>query len=36
MILGMGYTNVHTTSEAIPVDQLNAAAQFVLQIIAES
>lgn len=36
VILGMGYTNVHTTSEAIPVDQLNAAAQFVLQIIAES
>ncbi|NMB02214.1 MAG: M20/M25/M40 family metallo-hydrolase [Firmicutes bacterium] len=36
VVLGMGYTDVHTTSEAIPVDQLNAAAQLVLTIIKES
>jgi tripeptide aminopeptidase len=36
VILGMGYTNVHTTDEAIPIDQLEAAAQYVLQLIKES
>jgi tripeptide aminopeptidase len=36
VILGMGYHNVHTTQEIIPVDQLAAAAEFVLQIIKAS
>ncbi len=36
VILGLGYTNVHTTDEAIPIDQLEKAAQYVLQIIKES
>jgi len=36
VILGMGYHNVHTTQEIIPVDQLAAAADFVLQIIKAS
>jgi len=36
VILGMGYTDVHTTSEAIPVEQLVAAAKYVLSIIATS
>ncbi|HPT82328.1 MAG TPA: M20/M25/M40 family metallo-hydrolase [Limnochordia bacterium] len=36
VILGLGYTNVHTTDEAMPVDQLEAAAQYVLQIIKEN
>lgn len=36
VILGMGYSDVHTTKEAIPVDQLAAAAKYVLSIIKES
>lgn len=36
VILGLGYTNVHTTDEAIPIQQLEAAAQYVLQIIKEN
>lgn len=36
VVLGMGYTDVHTTSEAIPVSQLEAAANYVLSIIKES
>lgn len=36
VILGMGYTDVHTTKEAIPLDQLAAAAKYVLSIIKES
>ncbi len=36
VVLGMGYTDVHTTSEAIPVEQLVAAANYVLSIIKEN
>ena len=36
VVLGMGYTDVHTTQEAIPIDQLVAAAKYVLSIIKES
>ncbi|HBN95879.1 MAG TPA: peptidase M20 [Firmicutes bacterium] len=36
VVLGMGYTNVHTTSEAISVEQLVAAAKYVLSIITTS
>lgn len=33
VVLGMGYTDVHTTAEAISIEQLAAAAQYVLSII---
>ena len=36
VVLGMGYTGVHTTAEAISVEQLLAAAKYVLSIIAAS
>lgn len=36
VVLGMGYTNVHTTSEAISVEQLVAAAKYVRSIITTS
>lgn len=36
VVLGVGYTGVHTTSEAISVEQLTAAARYVLSIITES
>lgn len=36
VILGLGYANVHTTDEHMPVEQLVAAAEYVLQIIKES
>ncbi len=36
VVLGMGYTDVHTTAEAISIDQLVKSAQYVLGIIAES
>lgn len=36
VVLGMGYTDVHTTKEAISVEQLVASAKYVLSIIASS
>ena len=33
IVLGMGYTDVHTTKEAIAVEQMAAAAKYVLSII---
>ncbi|HHU60802.1 MAG: M20/M25/M40 family metallo-hydrolase [Bacillota bacterium] len=36
VILGMGYTDVHTTSETMPIDQLVAAAKYVVSIIKNS
>lgn len=36
VVLGMGYTNVHTTAESIPVNQLVAAAEYVLSIIKDN
>lgn len=35
-VLGMGYNDVHTTSESIPIEQLVAATQYILSIIKES
>lgn len=36
IVLGMGYTDVHTTAEAISVEQLQAAAKYVLNIVIAS
>jgi tripeptide aminopeptidase len=36
VVLGVGYTNVHTTSEAITIEQLVTAAKYVLSIITTS
>jgi tripeptide aminopeptidase len=36
VVLGMGYSDVHTTKESIPVEQLAAAAKYVLSIIETS
>ena len=36
VVLGMGYTDVHTTAEAISIDQLVKASKYVLSIIAAS
>jgi tripeptide aminopeptidase len=36
LVLGMGYTDVHTTAESISVEQLLVAAKYVLSIIATS
>lgn len=36
VVLGMGYTNVHTTAEAIAIEQLVTASEYVLSIIKES
>lgn len=33
VVLGLGYTNVHTTSESIPIEQLAKAAEYVVSII---
>lgn len=33
VVLGMGYSNVHTTQESIPVEQLVKAAEYVVSII---
>lgn len=33
VVLGMGYSNVHTTQESIPIEQLVAAAEYVVSII---
>jgi tripeptide aminopeptidase len=33
VVLGMGYSNVHTTSESMPIEQLVAAAEYVVSII---
>lgn len=36
VVLGMGYEHVHTTAETMPIDQLVAAAAFVVSIIANN
>ena len=36
VVLGMGYDHVHTTSEVMPIDQLVAAAAYVVSIIENS
>ena len=36
VVLGMGYSQVHTTSESIPIDQLVKAAQYVISIAANN
>lgn len=36
VVLGMGYTDVHTTSETMPIKQLIAAAEYVISIVKNS
>lgn len=36
VVLGLGYSNVHTTSESMPIEQLVTAAEYVVSIIKNS